>query len=458
MEFNTQALSKPFSRLFSTAFRVGSAVSQRSTENFLVPPRGFEDDDAVRVLFSSRGVFKADGKGETPAIEREKPKRDPKKESFLGKALGQLSSLTSDIQRFQENIEGGFYTTDLQKQAAEEEINDLKDEYKRIVGSEDFKKAIELVKKVRKELNGLSDEELYGEIEDDIPLVSENLNELSKQQNVSVINQLVVNLDKLLAGPDENASAETLDNLKDAIDKTAEIERGGKKPESSEGKFGLLLGDLGDTVKRLRSLRKNREDGLYSDNQLDAIKDEESELEARYKEIIRSKEFKEITQALENITALRNGKPGITGATNYAKEQSLLLGDNVSNLLGRYRFGELDELGKALGKISEAAEDDTLSNLNSDQLTRLAKTIDRAYDIVSGETLSSEEDPNFSKRVIDLNETKFEAAKKKLVSKYLDEIEDFLEYTEEDAKGAYTLIQSRIGGPPKSLNDLDIIA
>ena len=436
MKLSLLTESQPFSFTFSRSFRVGGAVSEKQG-NFLRAP-GVDEDDAARVLFSSQGELKIDGKGEELAIDRDKPVRDDDSPSYLGRALGNLLSITNDIQSIQENLEKGVYGSEEQATAAQDELSKLRGEYDRIINNDNFQAAVSAVKKVRADLQGLDDDELYGKLQGKLPLIGNAVQEAAEEQDASLLSKLQLNLDKLLQGVSEGDSAASIEQLKSSIEEAAEIDGGGKEPDLDKGKLEFLLFDLQETTRKLRFLKDGEEKGIFTDDQLESAREETRELKRRYQEIIDSEVFKEISSVLNQANNLRNGDGGTPVAARFAEANKALLGGAYSELLNNYRFGDLDKLNNSLFSIGEASG--KLDTLSSDELGKLSSTLGDAIAIVSGATLE-DSDSKVNKQTISLTESVFETYKRKIQSTLIDEVDDFFEIIAKNSGGTYTLIK-----------------
>ncbi|MCB0328943.1 MAG: hypothetical protein KDD70_04750 [Bdellovibrionales bacterium] len=438
MKLNLLSESQPFSFTFSRSFRVGGSVSS-GRQNFLTPPK-VDENDAARVLFSSHGEFKIDGKGEELPLEKAGPQRDKNAPSILGTALRRLAGITKDIETIVKNQEAGVYGSEDQSVAAEEELGKLRKEYDRVVNSDNFRAAVAGVKQVRADLRGLEDEELYGRLQGKLPLVGDNIQELAEKKDASVLDKLSINLDKLLQGLGEDLSSTTIENLRKSIEESAKIDNGGKETTEQTSKFELLLGDLQDTVRKLRFLKEGQENGLFSGDQLENIKSEERELQTRYREILKSDGFKEVVETLEQVSRLQKSEGGAPAAAAFASANQGVLGGSFAKLLDGYRFGELNKVNENLFALTDAAG--KLEELSSEQLGQLSDTISEALSIIDGSSLE-DEDSQVLKRTIPLNETVFEQYQRKFASALVDEIEDFFDITYEKSGGAYILIKEK---------------
>jgi hypothetical protein len=403
---------------------------------FLTPAK-IDEDDAARVLFSSQGELRIDGKGEVLPFEKRGPQRDDGAPSVLGKSLRRLLSLTKEIRSLQEDIEDGVFRSEEDSLVARDELSRLREEYGTVVENGAFQRSVQRVLNLRKDLSPLAEDDLFGG--GSTPLIGSAVQQLAKVKDASTLSELSRGLERVLSGVKVGDSASSLLRHEETLSKLIQIEGGESQTPSGPSALEALFASLQETVRRLRFVEDRLEQEGYTEEQRGEFEEEKDSLVKRYREILESDDFQELTEGFQRLSAIQKSggaEGGIAGAASFAASQSGLFGDALSKLYSGYRLNALSDIQETFQQVGALA--DRIGELSTDQLGSLSQHLGDALRTLRGED-SGDEESGVLRRRTSLLESRYEQHQREYASTLVDEIEDFFEITVNNSHGSYLL-------------------
>ncbi|MCI5066300.1 hypothetical protein MRY87_11310 [bacterium] len=439
MRFN--ALDKAGSFSFPRSFRVGGELvspgGRPNRDNSLIPLK-IDEEDAARVLLTSNGELKVDGKGEPLPIERVSASdRSSSGPSVLEKSLQQLAELTKDISLLQENIDDGIYETEEQIEAVNGELSELRAAYDQITSSSRFQTLREAVRGLQR--GGSAEEQApFLSQNGESPLLGSGARLLLENGDLSQIAEIDRALERAAGGVSEATSFRALQQQESTFLQVAALDRGEDRDARFVGDFEQALTEFRELTRRLRFLSEGKEAGLFTEEQAKEVGQEEDALAERFDELRFSTGFRAVLGTFAQVETVRSQR-GTEAAVNFARDQRAVLGDTVAELYDTYDFKAIEKLEKTVSKVTSL---DLTTPLSSDDFQQLTREITGALRTLRGE----EEDGGAGEkqgRRISLEESVFDRYQNVYRSTLADEVDDFIDITVAQSDGSYLLSKTK---------------